>query len=462
MNPRPYRLVSCTFLVLAVSLVAFAGDAERIRIYSENPRYWEYRGEPVVLIGGSVEDNLFQIPNLEEHLDLLNSLGGNYVRCTMSARDEGNVWPFKEVDGKYDLAQWNDEYWERFNTFLELTSERDIILQIEVWATFDHYRDIWDRNPFNPKNNRSYNAKNSNLPTKVNSHPLQLENNFFWSVPSERNQENVLKYQTKFVEKLLSHSLPRGNVLYCMDNETAVTPEWGKYWATLIREKAKKAGVHVETTEMWDPWNLDDPKHRNTFDHTETYSFVDISQNNHQKGQRHWDNAQKQRERIKDNPRPLNNVKIYGSDEYGHFGNDRDGIERFWRNILGGLASARFHRPPGGIGLNEKAQANVRSMRSLLDRIDPFHCEPHNNLLENREDNEAYCFAQPGSEYAIYFPKKGEVGLRLPGGTAIWTVEWLDILNSKWAQAETVKGSDSIILSCPGNHRAVLVTKDSS
>ena len=63
-------------------------------------------------------------------------------------------------------------------TFLKWTEERDIIVQIEVWATFDFYRDIWDRNPFNPKNNKTYTAKSSGLPTKVNSHPLQLENNF--------------------------------------------------------------------------------------------------------------------------------------------------------------------------------------------------------------------------------------------------------------------------------------------
>ena len=219
--------------------------------------------------------------------------------------------------------------------------------------------------------------------------------------------------------------------------------------------------MHVETTEMWDPWNLDDPKHKNTFDHPKTYSFVDISQNNHQKGQRHWNNAQKQRKRIKDNPRPLNNVKIYGSDEYGHFGNDRDGIERFWRNILGGLASSRFHRPPGGIGLNPKAQANLRSMRSVLDRIDPFRCEPHNELLEERENNEAYCFANPSLEYVIYFPRKGEVKLRLPDGDGPWNVQWLDNLNSKWKAKERIQGAEVITLSCPGNHRVALVTTGS-
>ena len=63
---------------------------DRIRICPDNPRYWQYRGEPVLLLRGSVEDNLFQIPELESHLDTLHAVGGNYVRCTMSCRDEGD------------------------------------------------------------------------------------------------------------------------------------------------------------------------------------------------------------------------------------------------------------------------------------------------------------------------------------------------------------------------------------
>ena len=98
-------------------------DGGRIRPWPENPFYWEYRGKPVLLLGGSVEDNLFQIDELREHLDLLRSVGGNYVRCTMSSRDAGNVWPFArdEQTGLYDLDRLGEEYWRRFETFLRLT-----------------------------------------------------------------------------------------------------------------------------------------------------------------------------------------------------------------------------------------------------------------------------------------------------------------------------------------------------
>jgi hypothetical protein len=432
----------------------------RIDIYEANPRYWQYKGEPVLLIGGSKDDNLFQIPDLEAHLDLLKRVGGNYVRNTMSARnDKGwEVQAFKRLEsGKYDLDQWNDAYWKRFENLLTLAEARAIIVQIEVWATFDYYRDNWDVNPFNPKNNVNYTAEETGLPVKVTTHPTRTENNFFWSVPAERDQETVLKYQRQFVDKLLSISLSHGNVLYCMDNETSVTPQWGWYWSKHIQERAKAAGVKVHTTEMWDAWDLANAQHNATFDHPETYSFVDISQNNHQKGQAHWDNAQKQRARIASRVRPLNNVKIYGADS-GRFGNSRDGMERFWRNIFGGLASARFHRPDSGLGLGEEAQANIKSMRMLTDQMDVFHCEPRNDLLAGRQENEAYCLAKPGVEYAVYFPNGGAVTLNINPIDRPARVRWLDIMKSKWVDLKSAQMDGTVSLECPSKgYWAVLV-----
>ena len=435
-------------------------EKDRIQIYKENPRYWQYKGEPILLIGGSVEDNLFQIPNLREHLELLKSVGGNYVRSTMGWNDEGDVPPHKMVGEKYDLNQWSEAFWTRFRNFIKWTHEMDIIVQIEVWATFTYYRDNWDVNPFNPKNNSNYTVEESGLPTSVNSHPVATKNNFFWSVPKERNQEVVLKYQEKFVDKLLEETLPYGHILYCMDNETAVTAAWGEYWSTYIKNKATNVGRVVETTEMWDPWDLSDDKHKATFDHPETYSFCDISQNNHQKRQRHWDNAQKIRAKL--TPiRPINNIKIYGADG-GRYGSTRDGLERFWRNVFGGFASARFHRPDSGVGLSKVAQAHLKSMRMITDEMDVFSCEPNIELLSNREDNEAYVFGIPGKEYAVYFPKGGSVDLNLnaveQSNDKKVEVTWLYIHNSKWKQKEEITYSDSINLTAPTEaHWAVLV-----
>jgi hypothetical protein len=440
-------------LLLSAFTIADTSDKNKkkiIDIYPENPAYWMYGGKPVLLMGGSDDDNLFQHPRLKQQLELLKSVGGNYIRNTMSGRNDmgWEVHAFHKLpNGKYDLNQWNPDYWSRFENMLKWTSERDIIVQIEVWATFDYYREHWAAHPFNPKNNVNYTVEQTGLPIEVNSHPTRTENNFFWSVPKERNQQTVLHYQQKFVDKMLSYTLLYGNVLYCMDNETSVTPEWGYYWSDYIKTRAKEAGIKVHTTEMWDRWDLSDRQHNPSFDHPEIYSFLDISQNNHQTGQKHWDNAQLQRNRISSNIRPLNNVKIYGADT-GSFGTDRDGQERFWRNIFGGMASSRFHRPNSGLGLGTTAQANIKSMRALTDRMDIFHCQPHNDLLSERQDNEAFCIASPSKEYAVYFPDGGQVKLNL-GKPRKATLRWLDIVQSEWKEPLECPEDSVITLQCP-------------
>lgn len=434
-------------------------NTNRLQPYKGNAWYWQYNGKPVLLLGGSVEDNLFQIPDVEEHLDLLRSVGGNYVRCTMSSRDEGNVWPFERgEDGLYDLEKPGVEFWGRFKRFLDLCRERDIIVQIEVWATFDFYRSCWDANPFNPKNNCNYSADEAKLPVAVSTHPTKTGNPFFWSVPKEHDNRVVLEYQKAFVDKMLSCSLDYGNVLYCMDNETSVTPEWGKYWSEYIKSKAADKGLTVETTEMWDPWDLSHPWHAHTFNHPETYSFVDISQNNHNSNQMHWDNMQKQRDRVKAEGviRPITNVKIYGNDE-GRFGASRDGQERFWRNIFGGCSSARFHRPVSGQGLNSIAQAHIRSLRMLTDEMGWWKCEPHNELLSERGENEAYCFANPGSEYAVFFPDGGEVVLDVSGIEGKMSLRWLDIMKREWQEPESAEAGNLHLKTPTDGYWAILV-----
>ncbi|MBN1562927.1 MAG: hypothetical protein JXA10_03765 [Anaerolineae bacterium] len=414
---------------------------DRIQPYQHNPFYWQYKGQPVLLLGGSVEDNLFQIPDIEAQLDVLHAVGGNYVRCTLSSRDEGDVWPFERdpITGLYDLNQPGVEYWRKFEYFLELCAARDIIVQIEVWDRFDFARAPWQLNPFNPKNNSNYTAAESGLLLDINTHPGLKENAFFRSVPALDNNTVLLPYQHIHVDRLLSIALEYGNVLYCMDNETNESPEWGAYWARYIQQQAGEAGLPVHCTEMWDAWNILDDEHLATIVHPELYTFIDGSQNNHNSADAHWDNLHElcRRVRASGHIRPMNSVKIYGANT-GRYGTNRDGQERFWRNVLGGLAAARFHRPPAGLGLSEIAQAHLRSMRMLTQEVDVFACEAHNDLLQNRSGNEAHCMAQPGREYVVFFPDGGNVLLDVSDAKGSLNVRWLDIRQSQWLDADKI------------------------
>ncbi|MBD3673140.1 MAG: hypothetical protein HUJ26_06395 [Planctomycetaceae bacterium] len=448
------KMLAVSLLSLLVVFPAISTAAEpAIKPWAENPWYWSYDGDPVLLLGGSDDDNLFQWPgkDLIPQLDRLAKAGGNVIRNTMSDRkDKGfEVYPFKRLDdGKYDLDQWNEEYWTRFEGLLRETAKRRIFVQIEVWDRFDYTdsgnSDRWQIQPYNPKNNVNYTYEESGFAKKYPDHPGRNRQPFFFTTPKQQNNETVLKYQQKFVNKMLDDSLKYGNVLYCMDNETNGQEEWGRYWAKFIKDRAKKEGQTVYVTEMWDDWNLRGDQHKRTFDHPELYDFVDVSQNNHNKGQKHWDNFLTVRKYLSKLPRPMNTTKTYGANgnKFGH--SDQDGIERFWRHLLAGAASIRFHRPDSGLGLNDKAVNCIRAARKLETLIPLWTIEPANDLLSSRTENEAYVAGDKGRAYAVYYPA---------GGGAV-EIDFTDVegtLKGQWINIDTGELSESIEV--PGGGR---------
>ena len=448
------RLALGGFLALSAGLNATG----QLVPWEKNPSYWSYRTEPVMLLGGSDDDNLFQWPDekLIGQLDRIASAGGNVIRNTMSDRKDGGfeVYPFRKLEsGKYDLSQWNPEYWRRFRFMLDETARRGIFVQIEVWDRFDYTDNRandprrWQDHPYAPANNINYTAEETGLKPRYPNHPGANDQPFFFSTPAQRNIKPLLKFQEAFVNRLLGISLEYDHVLYCMDNETQADPEWGLHWARFIKKRAAQAGKVVMTTEMWDDWDLTADRHRQTLDHPEIYDFADVSQNNHNKGQKHWDNFIHVREYVNSRQaRPLNTTKTYGADgnKFGH--SDQDAIERFWRHLLAGAASIRFHRPDSGLGINDKAVACIKAARKLESLTPAWNLEPAPGRLTSREPNEAYPAASKSSEFVVYFPAAGEVDLQTGNMDAAFTLQWIDIDSGEWGQSGTSHSSASGIV----------------
>jgi hypothetical protein len=60
-----------TLAVTCAGAAAHAANADRIQPYATNPYFWQYQGKPLLLLGGTWQDNLFNHPKgLERHLDL--------------------------------------------------------------------------------------------------------------------------------------------------------------------------------------------------------------------------------------------------------------------------------------------------------------------------------------------------------------------------------------------------------
>ncbi len=472
------------YFALILTGIMFAGTSCRtaapdqyIDIDSRSPWYWNYKGETVLLLGGSWQDNMFNHPvSLEEHLDVIAYAGGNYIRNTMSHRNAGNVFAYvKDENGKFDLERFNDEYWQRFTNFLELTYQRDMIVQIEIWDPWDIYEDHqsfggWSYNPFNPANNINYSPEESGLPVVIDYPPVgePTRHPFFRTIPALGDNELILKYQHAFMEKLLSISLGYPNILYCMHNETGERVEFGDYWADYVRSKADEAGVPVHITDMRRSEDIRSEDHAHIFDNPQRYTFVDISQNNAWSGlgQRHYDNILFVRNRLASNPRPINNNKNYGAARHG----EEESVARMGRIIFAGAASARFHRPhpledPSqmyeksdfGLGISPRAQKIIKSLRMATDELDIALTEPRNDLLGDRTDNEAYMLAEPGRQYAIYFPDGGSVTLDMSQARGNWQYRWVNMDEAEWSEPGQIQAAENVMLQAPGTGNWIVV-----
>lgn len=439
-----------------------------IQPWSENPRYWQYQGRPVMLLGGSKTDHFFLLDDLQTHVEEVHAAGANYVRNTMSQREGPDLKPHLRLpDGKFDLDQWNEEYWQRFANMLRWTHQREIFVQIEVWDRFDFSQAYWETSPWNPANNINYTAEQTGFAAAYPAQPSEDRQPFFHSIPGMPRYDQKLdllrSYQERFVDKMLSYSLDYDHVLYCMDNETTTPAAWGQHWIDFIQGRAAQKGVRVCTTDMFDdaylgaaavhaPVVFDDPQH---------YTFADISQvNSRNFNEAHWDVLQWLLLQVDRHPRPCNHAKIYGSG-YKSFGTGgpEDGVERFWRNILGGSASARFHRPTSGNGLNDLARGSIQAARLLERQIKFWEVTPHMELLSDRAANEAYLAAKPGQCYALYFTNGGSVGLDLSQAPGTYSVTWISVAmgivvkNSQTAtydtKDKTLTGGGIVTLNAP-------------
>lgn len=225
---------------------------------------------------------------------------------------------------------------------------------------------------------------------------------------------------------------------------------------------------------------------RRVMTYRDIYSFAEVSQNNQDAllgpvGKKHWENLLLWRKMIAmsdEGPMPINNIKVYGQGVGFNTaaGTEKEAVERFWRNVFGGAASTRFHRPAHrggdfywGIGLSERAQQTLRAVNMFLEDFDIFNAEPYEAFSTVGNSVDSYCMADIGKAYAGYFPS-GRASVHLDPWIEIKkvSVKWLDIASLTWSEEQIMEakwdnfegtdwwGPNRIITLTPKDHRSYL------
>ncbi|MGM0531903.1 MAG: DUF6298 domain-containing protein [Bacteroidota bacterium] len=503
MKPKTFRNIFFVFFIASITilLTAFnlnqnpvesgklnnAGDILPISPFQENPFYFSWKGEPVFLLGAanfhswtpiSRPDNVDikkQMDRLAGVIDEVNSphvLG--FVRCLpydpANHMHDGNVptvlqpW-HKTEDGRYDLTRFNPSWEKRLHQYLEVALERNIIVSLEVWDDWSVTRGpggqydpgpdgAWNAHPFNPNNNVNYNE--SVLPDTTSACGAP----FYSTIPSDENDQTVLKLQQNYVDQLMSIAEDYPNVIINISNESRANLKWSQYWATYIRKKLPEEYMigDMPSTNRKDgggqcqnkfsPLTLSlDPK----------YDYVDISQgvSGHEfntitgqviKGAQRI-RSYRQSMQSKGQKKPLVVSKDYTRDEQG-------GRMVLWSRFTGGAASARFHRPSGDHDMDVvNFQHNaIENLGKFIATLPFWNMTPTAKKVQSLpEKARANVLAQEEGHIVVQVinGKKGDqISLDMAPGK--WNVEWIHPKDYAISTKRTVEVSkESTIMKIP-------------
>jgi hypothetical protein len=187
------------FFVIVLMLSGAALPAQPVRLHSENPHYFFFKGKPTLLISSA--EHYGAVLNLDidykAYLHVLAKNSFNHTRLFSGAYCEGNESEFlsnrtiqwkdvqntlsprpgkfiapwarsnqagyKNGGNKFDLDKWDDAYFHRLKDFCTIAQQNGIVVEMVLFTAI-YNNEFWMNSPLNPINNinnteaLSYNA----------------------------------------------------------------------------------------------------------------------------------------------------------------------------------------------------------------------------------------------------------------------------------------------------------------
>jgi hypothetical protein len=436
------------FLILY--LVCFPAKSQPLALHPVNPHYFIYKGKPTVLITsaehyGAVLNTAF---DYEKYLQTVHESGMNYTRIftgsyveipgsfgiennTLSPATGNFLAPWKRVnetglfegEKKFDLSQWNPEYFERLYNFVLLANELDIFVEVTLFCST--YQDIyWKRNPFNPGNN-------------VNEIPHDLDR----KKSNTLQNGNLANFQKELVKKIVTELNSFDNVIFEIQNEPwADNPQKAMRTLRTIDPDPEKAGW-LKWSEKASEASLEWQKEMAKVV-VETESRLPkkhlIAQN--------YTNFKYSIPKVDPNVSVLNFHYVWPEavwlnygwnrpvnfDESGFAGtSDTTYLRQAWQFMMAGGAvfnnldysfyaghedGTGQNTAPGGGSTNLRKQLKI--LKDFMESYDFVKMQPDFTTVYHSPGAESQCISEPGKQYAIIFAgdEMEKVQLNLPGG----------------------------------------------
>lgn len=426
------RSLSSSFLMVAVFFATPpAPAAEPLRLHPDNPHYLLLRDKPTVLITsgehyGAVLNSDF---DYRPYLDELQSHGLNQTRTFSGAYCEppgafnikGNTlapaegrlicpWARSATPGyanggkKFDLTQWDDEYFQRLRDFVAEAGKRDIVVELVLFCPF-YKDDMWDLSPMNSKNNINGIGTMPRTDVYTLKHP------------------ELLEIQQAMVRKIVRELNDFDNLYFEICNEPyfgGVTRDWeDRIAATIIETEKELPHKHLIAQNIANgSQKITDPN-----PHVSIFNFHYATP----------PTAVKENDGLD---------RVIGDDETGFKGSEDVTYRREgWEFIIagGGVYSnldysfttehedgTAMPDAPGGSGANLRKQLGI--LKDFMDSFDFVRTKPDESIIRGGvpEGARAWVLADSGRAYAIYVSagEQANLDLDLPAGN--YTAEWLN------------------------------------
>jgi Cellulase (glycosyl hydrolase family 5) len=231
-------------------------------VHPDNPRYFLFRGRPLVLLAasehyGSIINRRFDFARYLHDAAArkqtvtrtfamyreLQSARNPYSPLKAESPDYVTPWPrtgpgrARDGELKFDLDQWNPEYFERLHRFLSLASELGIVVELTLLSN-TYSDDCWDLNPLRGGNN------------------IQGVGDVKWQEYISQRDKKLFERQVAHVRKIAQETSKYDNVYYEICNEPgggfpnepspAEVDEWQVTIARVLRVEMSKLGrVHL-------------------------------------------------------------------------------------------------------------------------------------------------------------------------------------------------------------------------
>ena len=223
MHKYKYHVKSILLIIGLINTL----NAQPVKLHPDNPHYFLYRETPRIFITSA--EHYGAVLNLDfdyqTYLQTLHTEGMDYTRIftgvyvenaesfgieknTLAPLNDKLITPWARsnepgyVNGgnKFDLDQWNPDYFKRLHDFISTAEELDIIVEVTFFSSIYNEAN-WEFCPFYHENN----VNDTDRIERVFVHTKQ--------------NGNLLKYQEAMVRKITIELNKYDNVIYEIQNE---------------------------------------------------------------------------------------------------------------------------------------------------------------------------------------------------------------------------------------------------